>query len=104
IKNHWLDYTLARNDFKPLQNRPPTPIISGRNTSEVSRQVNTPKAPTMFGALFDHSWTNQRLAAVSVGGDRVSQRISPLLQSYCEAWSAHVDLYELLRSQLRQGL
>ena len=43
IKNHWLDYTLARNDFKPLQNWPPTPIISGRDTSEVSSQVNTAK-------------------------------------------------------------
>ena len=47
---------------------------------------------------------NQQLAEVSVEADRVLQRISLVLQSDYQASSVHVDLYELLRSQLRQGL
>ena len=47
---------------------------------------------------------DQHLAEVSVEADRVLQRIGLVLQSDYQASSAHVDLYELLRSQLRQGL
>ena len=47
---------------------------------------------------------DQHLAEVSVEADRVLQRIGLVLQSDYQASSAHVDLYELLRSQVRQGL
>ena len=47
---------------------------------------------------------DQQMAEVSVEADRVLQRISLVLQSDYQASNVHVDLYELLRSQLRLGL
>ena len=47
---------------------------------------------------------DQQLTEVSVDADRIIQRLSLVLRSDYQASSAHVDLHELLRSQLRQGL